>query len=67
MKHLLMKALSAEDKIRAGQSLQQLTTALPGLEAIRDRILSRWKVHKRAQSKERIKEAVDKLIAEVRS
>lgn len=37
-----------------------------GLEAIRDRVLSRWKVQKRAESKERIKEALDKFIAAIR-
>lgn len=40
---------------------------LPDLESIRDHIVSRWKVQKRAESKDRIKEALDKFIAEVRS
>lgn len=37
------------------------------LESARDRILSRWKLQKRAESKDRIREALDKLIAELRS
>ena len=32
------------------------------LEAIRDRVLAGWKVAKRAESKQRIKEALDKFI-----
>jgi hypothetical protein len=35
--------------------------------AVRDRILSQWRVGKRAESKERIKEALDKFIAELES
>lgn len=40
---------------------------LPDLESVRDRIVSSWKVQKRAESKDRIKEALDKFIALVRS
>lgn len=37
------------------------------LEAARDRVVSRWRIQRRAESKERIKEALDKFIALVRS
>ncbi|MUH00357.1 hypothetical protein F7734_52050 [Scytonema sp. UIC 10036] len=35
------------------------------MEALRDRILKDWRVAKRAESRERIAEALDKLIAEI--
>lgn len=50
--------------LEAGNRQPSLEVA--SLEAIRDRILSRWKVMKRAENKDRIKEALDKFIAEVR-
>jgi predicted RNase H-like nuclease (RuvC/YqgF family) len=49
------------------QQLQnELPTELGNLEAIRDRVLSNWKVSKRAESKERIKDALDKFIQQLR-
>lgn len=41
--------------------------ALPDLEAVRDRVLSRWKLQRRAESKDRIKEALDRFIGELGS
>ena len=40
----------------------ELHNNLGNLEAQRDRVLSEWKVAKRAESKERVREALDKLI-----
>lgn len=40
---------------------------LPDLESIRDRVLSRWKVQKRAESRDRIREALDRFIAELQT
>lgn len=37
------------------------------METIRDHVLSNWRVGKRSESKERIKEALDRFIAELRS
>ena len=37
------------------------------LEAIRDRVVKHWKIQRRAESKERIQEALSKFIAELRS
>lgn len=50
------------------QSLkQQQTQQQPEMETIRDHVLSNWRVGKRSESKERIKEALDRFIAELRS
>jgi hypothetical protein len=38
------------------------TDTVDKLEEIRDRVLAGWKVAKRAESKQRIKEALDKFI-----
>lgn len=48
-------------------SFKQASQQLPNLEAMRDRILKTWKVQRRAESKERISEALDKFIALVLS
>lgn len=54
-------------KEKLSQTSESDSVALPDLESVRDHIVSRWKVQKRAESKDRIKEALDKFIAEVRS
>lgn len=55
--------------VRDIQSVLCVSTARvsqqPDFEAIRDRILSSWRVAKRSESKERIKEALDRFIAEL--
>jgi hypothetical protein len=48
------------------QSFGQQTQQQQDLEAIRDRVLSSWRVVKRSESKERIKEALDRFIAELK-
>jgi signal recognition particle GTPase len=52
-----VRSLQAElDKI------EQPPTALPDLYDIRDRVLNNWKLAKRAESKQRLREFADKLI-----
>jgi hypothetical protein len=45
--------------------LRQESPQLPDLQSVRDRILKTWKVQRRAESKERILEALDKFIKEL--
>lgn len=42
--------------------IEQPPTALPDLYDIRDRVLNNWKLAKRAESKQRLREFADKLI-----
>jgi hypothetical protein len=42
--------------------LRQESQQLPDLQSVRDRVLKIWKVQRRAESKERIEEALDKFI-----
>lgn len=44
------------------QNQPELPNELSNLEVQRDRVLAEWKVAKRAESKERVKEALDRLI-----
>lgn len=60
----LHKQLTATTKKQQLQS--ELPSEMGNLEAIRDRVLSNWKVSKRAESKERIKDALDKFIQQLR-
>lgn len=67
----LRSLLAAVDRERSSLQAEldaanrQPTLEVADLEAARDRILSRWKLQKRAESKDRIKEALDKFIAEL--
>jgi hypothetical protein len=64
-----MKELEAEnselrsqlEKVEASKKLHL------DLESVRDRVVSRWRLQRRAESKERIEEALSKFIAELRS
>lgn len=60
-----LKVTNLQEKLAQTSGLH--SNQLPDLESVRDRIVSGWKVQKRAESKDRIKEALDKFIAEVRS
>ncbi len=52
-----MQRLRAENA-----ELRQESQQLPDLQSVRDRVLKIWKVQRRAESKERIEEALDKFI-----
>jgi hypothetical protein len=49
------------------ESLKQQSQQLPDLEVVRDRILSGVKLGKQAPEYKRLKAAIDRFIAEVRS
>lgn len=59
------ESLRQELEERHERSPIQPSTALPDLYAIRDRVLQAWKVAKRAESKERLREFADRMIAEI--
>lgn len=44
---------------------ESVNTSLPDLYTIRDQLLDRWKVAKRAESKQRLREFADRMIADV--
>jgi hypothetical protein len=63
-----------QERARLAQELAACRASQPqpqpqqlDLEAIRNRVVKHWKIQRRAESKERIEEALSRFIAELRS
>lgn len=58
-----------QERDRLAQELATCRASQPqlDLEAIRNRVVKHWKIQRRAESKERIEEALSRFIAELRS
>lgn len=62
-----MESLGQEVENQEKFAHAEATAAIPDMYAIRDRVLQSWRVAKRAESKERIQEALDKFISALTS
>jgi regulator of replication initiation timing len=61
------KQKTEELQKQLSNSTELQTPTLPDLESIRDSVLGNWKVAKRAESKERIKQAIDRFISQLQN
>lgn len=56
---------SENESLRLELEEQKRNTALPDLYAIRDRVIKEWRLAKRAESKERLREFADRMISKI--